>query len=160
MSRLPNHLDRTAIEVLQSEHSPRLAELHAEAFRKGWSAEFFAEILKSPNGLGIGIFNSQDLLIGFCLCRWVIDEAEILTIVVHKSARKRGLGWLLLSESIKQLQQKGVNQVFLEVFERNEAALSLYHNLGFKPVGIRENYYIDTEQEVGNAIVLKLFLNK
>lgn len=148
-----------APELLKREHASQLATLHATSFHKGWSEDFFAKILESSTGLAFGVFDSKSELIGFCLCRWVIDEAEILTIAVNSAMRQQGLGSSLLSSTCDSLRSKGVLKVFLEVSEHNEAALSLYRKQGFLPVGARRHYYLDTDDTPDNAIVLELFQN-
>jgi ribosomal-protein-alanine N-acetyltransferase len=150
----------SASVVLQREHAPQLAALHAIAFHKGWSEDFFEQVLESSTGLAIGVFDNRRILIGFCLSRWVIDEGEVLTIVVNPADRHRGFGTSLLSTTRDYLRAKGIHKIFLEVAERNEVALSLYHKLGFKAVGLRRLYYTDTEETLDNAIVLELILNK
>lgn len=155
---LPSNLSLP--EILTKEHAPLLSDLHATSFHKGWSEDFFKKILESPTGLAVGVFDARRQLIGFCLSQWVLDEAEILTIVVNENDRHQGVGSSLLSKICDCLQAKGVHKLFLEVSEGNTAALSLYRKRGFIPVGKRNNYYQDTERTPGNAIVLELFLYK
>ena len=43
---------------------------------------------------------------------------------------------------------KKITQIFLEVRVSNESAKALYLKLGFKPVGIRKNYYENSEDAI------------
>lgn len=138
----------------------KIVTLYASCFKKAWSSDFFSKFLDSSNSISIGCFDTQQQLIGFCLCRWVVDEAEILTIVVGRQWRRQGIGYNLFTRVLKQLKKIGVKKIFLEVHEKNQSALSLYNKLYFQPIGVRENYYLDTEEMPGNAIVLELVLNK
>jgi len=148
------------VKNLTSQHAQQASYLHAQCFKKSWEDSFFRNIFESSGGVGLGAFGSSGELIGFCLGQWVIDEAEILTILVKKSERRKGVAFSLLSQMLTYLKQQGVKKMFLEVHEKNQSALSLYEKLYFKPVGIRKHYYLDTEEMPANAIVLELVLNK
>jgi ribosomal-protein-alanine N-acetyltransferase len=44
----------------------------------------------------------------------------------------------------------------LEVRKSNEPAINLYKSFGFRPVGVRPNYYVDEGQPPEDAIVMVL----
>ena len=76
------------------------------------------------------------------------DEREILYIETVPSSRRRGVAKALL----KGLLSGSKGTVYLEVRESNQAALALYRQCGFEPVGRRVAYYNDP---VETAVVLK-----
>ena len=160
MLHFPNPSPLYNFRVLTKENIEHVASLYARYFKKPWGEDFFKNILESRGGVGIGAFDHDVRLIGFCLSRWVFDEAEIFTLVVELTKRNQGIASVLLSRLIEELRLKGVTKVYLEVHEKNQSALSLYQKLYFQPVGIRQRYYLDTEETPGNAIVLELVLNK
>ena len=83
---------------------------------------------------------------------WVIlDEAEIINLAVLPDWRCRGIGLQLLLGLITDLQAEGVGRFFLDVREKNEAAIALYRRAGFSPVGRRDDYYADTGE---SAIIM------
>ncbi len=69
------------------------------------------------------------------------DFVEILKIAVSKSFRKIGIAKKLIKEVELFISNSNTSKIFLEVREGNEAAISLYKELGFKIDGIRKNYY-------------------
>lgn len=73
---------------------------------------------------------------GYLLFSETKEECEIIMIGVIPSARQQGIGQKML----KELILKG-KKIFLEVNEKNEAALRLYRKEGFKEVGRRKKYY-------------------
>jgi len=87
--------------------------------------------------------------------RVVLDEAELLDIQVLLSARRKGWGRRLLRCSLGTLASEGVSTCYLEVRRSNAAALALYHELGFRKVGERANYYRFQEGRE-DAILLSL----
>jgi ribosomal-protein-alanine N-acetyltransferase len=81
-----------------------------------------------------------DMVAGFALLRQVLDEAELLLFAIAPSWRRRGLGDILLQETIMQARTKGVSTLFLEM-RRNNPAEFLYRKHSFDQIGVRPKYY-------------------
>ncbi len=77
------------------------------------------------------------------LARAAADEAEILTLGVVPTARRRGLGRALLDAAKAEAARRGARAVFLEVSTHNAAARRLYLASGFVEAGLRRRYYAD-----------------
>lgn len=77
----------------------------------------------------------------FCLFSRVLDEAELLRIAVAPEARRQGLARQLLQQAMHELSSVGVRHLFLEVRASNQAAQGLYTGLGWRPTGVRKDYY-------------------
>lgn len=69
------------------------------------------------------------------------DQADIQTIAVVETARRRGLGRVLLTTLLGEARQRGASEVFLEVRADNPGAQSLYASLGFEAIAVRPRYY-------------------
>lgn len=92
-----------------------------------------------------------------CLVRWTVaDETQVLNVVVHPAARRRGLGVTLMRAAIQEAKASGHSQVLLEVRADNVAAVALYKGLGFGVIGIRRSYYV---QSGADAILMAYTLN-
>ncbi len=78
---------------------------------------------------------------GMALVRITADEAELLTIAVIPSARRRGVARGLLLAQMANASELGARQMFLEVAVGNRNGLALYRSLGFEDVGRRRAYY-------------------
>jgi ribosomal-protein-alanine N-acetyltransferase len=137
--------DRSAVAhvaPLQPEHARTLAALHAEAFARPWQAVDLEFMVADPMTVGDGLFLGRSRQPGgFALSRVVLDEAEILTIVVARRLRGRGLGRTLLAAHLARLAAKGAKTLHLEVEEGNAPAIALYETFGFLKTGRREGYY-------------------
>ncbi len=73
---------------------------------------------------------------------WHIDnEAELANLAVERRHRRRGIAARLLDQLLEDASKAGVESVFLEVRESNEAAIALYLGRGFRQVGVRRHYY-------------------
>ena len=124
-----------------------LAAIHAACFPRGWSAGELAGLVRQ-NGVILRSAPDAQQPLGFILIQSVLDEAEILTIAVAPSARRQGLGRILLTEAETAAQAGGVRKIFLDVSQNNSAALALYRSEGFVETGCRPAYYSDGSDAV------------
>lgn len=77
-------------------------------------------------------------VVGFIALRSITpDEREILNVAVDPAERRQGIGKSLVAAALEELD----GRCFLEVRESNQAAIQLYQQLGFSPMGVRRNYY-------------------
>jgi ribosomal-protein-alanine N-acetyltransferase len=147
---------RVEIGGFRADAIHRCVEIHAEAFHRGWDEGEFSRLL---NDLSVISAAAQDArsgdLIGFALSRRALDEAEILTIAVAKSARGSGVGGQLLRHHLADLARAGVRELFLEVNSTNTAARALYAATGFEQVGERRGYYQTGSGPAASALILK-----
>ncbi len=93
---------------------------------------------------------------GYILFRIIGEEAELLSIAVDKTQRNKGLGRKLVGKMIKSLENEGCWSVFLEVSEKNTAAIALYQGFGAIQVGTRKAYYTSPDGSKENALVKKI----
>ena len=120
--------------------APAMAEVHAQAFRRGWSEAEFERLLADANIVAHRATAGR-ALVGFVVSRFAADEAEILSIAVAPSWRGRGIAGRLLDLHLRRLAGLGIARLFLEVDEGNAAARQLYARAQFREVGRRGAYY-------------------
>ena len=153
---------RVYLDTLGPADADALADIHGEGFPRPWLASDFASLIAGVNVGAVGVRRQSPFgfsrLIGFALYRSAGDEAEILSIAVRRSHRRRGHGRLLMDEALRRLYRDRVKACFLEVDPGNDAALSLYRKLGFRQVGARKGYYNRPGGEAGSALILRVEL--
>ncbi len=128
----------------------RLAALHAQCFEtpRPWSEAEIEAVLTAPETF---LCERTD---GFALGRVIFDEAELLTLAVAPSARRRGLGRRLLDEFADSAVLRGATTAFLEVSVENTAALGLYRAAGYSQTGWRKGYFRTPTGHRIDALVL------
>jgi [ribosomal protein S18]-alanine N-acetyltransferase len=129
-----------------------LARLEPRCFSDPWSPTGFREMLASPYIMGLIAELKSRKIAGYLVARIIEDEGEILNIAVAPENRRQGMGAGLLRHALEVLAGKGVTAVFLEVRASNEAAIDLYLNSRFRPIGRRREYY---RKPVEDAMVLR-----
>lgn len=132
-----------------------IAAAEQRCFSDPWSEEGIAGLFESQSLLGLVAWGSgaNPALAGYLLARSIAGEAEILTLAVVPERRGTGVGRGLLVAALAGLRERGTQAVFLEVRESNTAAGRLYAAQGFRPVGVRSDYYRSPRE---NAVVLRL----
>lgn len=153
---------RVIIDEVRPAEAEAVADIHADAFARAWSADDFSALMSGRGVFALAarresIFGLRRLS-GFVLVRVAADEAEILTIAVRATRRGGGLGRQLMEESLRRLYRERVASCFLEVDGDNAAAIGLYRSLGFETVGERKGYYQRPDGGEAGALVMRLRL--
>lgn len=133
-------------------------EIERLSFRAPWSRQVFIEELdrdwahidvvkeRRPAGLKVT---------AFCNYWLVRDEVHILNIATHPDERRKGHAERLLQHVVEFARRHACRYITLEVRRSNQGAIKLYRSFGFRPVGIRPNYYVEDNED---AIVMLLEL--
>ena len=107
-----------------------------------WSSSLIEVELDNARSLAFAALAATEV-VGWCTCRYVKDEAELLKI---------GVATYLLAALENGLRDVGVVRLYLEVRSENLPAVSFYHQTGFTVTGRRINYY---SQPSDDALVLQ-----
>lgn len=151
----------TRIESVGLAHARVLAALQAACFDDAWSVSAMADVLASPGAFACLAFHaSSPDPQGFALARIAADEAELLSLGVVPSARRRRIGQALLDDVIHRAAELKAVALFLEVAETNDAARLLYAANGFSAVGRRPDYYQKPNTVPVAALTLRRVLSE
>ncbi len=119
-----------------------------------WPAESYAaELADTELRHYLAIESEAGELLGWGGVMVVGDTAQILTIGVVPSARRRGLATDLLHGLLAEARRRGARECFLEVREDNEAARAFYDREGFRRSRLRRGYY-----DNGQINAIEMFL--
>ncbi|TYR78423.1 ribosomal-protein-alanine N-acetyltransferase [Priestia megaterium] len=125
----------------------QVVRIEKESFATPWSEEAFYNELTNNQFSTYVVMEEENEVIGYCGTWIVLDEAHITNIALLSAYRGKGLGELLLRNVMDVVRKIGAQSVTLEVRVSNYIAQSLYQKLGFKPGGIRKNYYTDNNED-------------
>ena len=145
---------------------PAIIRIERESFADPWSRESFVSSLEvermrflvaeeraeeRAEGSVDGKAGDSRVL-GYVIALVLSDEAEIADLAVASSARRRGIGGLLLDRVSDEVARRGVRSLYLEVRESNLGARALYESRSFRQVGRRRRYY---RQPTEDALLLR-----
>jgi len=128
--------DEDIDEVLLTEQSHNIHIL---------SKNILKEDIKNKNYHYLVAKNGDKKIIGYIGISYILEDADIISIVVHKDYTNHGIACLLLQEIFKFAEENNIKRIMLEVRNSNIPAQKLYEKHGFKQISIRKNYYDGTE---------------
>ena len=122
--------------------------------KKFGKAEFMEFVLKEYNTFIVPEPNP----VGYLKATTIKDQMEIISFVIDKNYRKKGIGKALLNKILLIAANKKISSIFLEVSVENNIAINLYKKANFLKIGERKNYYSLNGRKV-NAYIMKLNLS-
>ncbi len=124
------------------------------SFPAPWAEYAFQSELRNKFAVYYVAVNDSQV-VGYCGAWLFSGEAHITTVAVHPDWRGRGLGKMFMNALISHARNSGATTMILEVRPSNASARILYKNLGFRQIGCRKNYYLETRED---ALVMMLNL--
>jgi [ribosomal protein S18]-alanine N-acetyltransferase len=137
----------TLEQLMLTSFEPHLGE--------AWSPADLAATLNLP-GVKARLAFAGDQPGGFTLTYHLPDEAELLMVAVAPARRRQGIARALMQDSATHAKHAGLSALFLEVRDSNDAARALYASLGFVPIGRRKAYYRGKDNQLRDAVSLRL----
>jgi [ribosomal protein S18]-alanine N-acetyltransferase len=136
-------------------YADEIFNIEKASFPSPWSiCAFKAETEKHISHLWVLI---SDAAVSGYICFWALEgEIQLLNLAVHPEKRRTNLGQFLLTKMIEKGISLGMKNIWLEVRQSNWGARNLYKKTGFREVGIRPNYYNETNED---AILMTLELS-
>ncbi len=129
-----------------------VAAIEAATFRTPWSKNaFYREVTDNACARYV-VLREDGVAVAYAGVWFVLDEGHITNIAVREDRRGIGYGERVTRAMIQLAADSGMNWMTLEVRRSNEAAIHLYHKLGFIDVGYRKRYYENTE----DALIMAL----
>jgi ribosomal-protein-alanine N-acetyltransferase len=122
------------------------------SFNNPTTRAWYEAELQRPDVCKVFVVRTENLPVAGFAAYWrVLDEMHINNLAIHPAMRERGLGRLLLRETLSAAHQMGIRRATLEVRRSNTPAMRLYEGAGFRLMGVRPNYY---SHPVEDALVL------
>jgi len=124
---------------------PDIMRIERQSFRENYPRGVLLVFLENnPDTFLVAEYNGK--VVGYSMSYLRPDlEGHIMSIAVDERYRGRGIGSLLLAETIERLLAKGARYIGLEVRVSNERAIKLYERFGFRRIKRIPNYYADGE---------------
>jgi|SRR5436309_6568613 len=135
------------ITRMRRRHLKGVMAIERQVYPRPWSPNLFlSEMSETRNRFYVVAKMDRDVVgYGGIMCYG--EEAHVTTIAVDPAHHRRKIGTRLLYELVREAVAMGARTVSLEVRVSNWGAQRLYSRFGFRPVGIRKNYYQETGED-------------
>jgi ribosomal-protein-alanine N-acetyltransferase len=142
-----------------------IVEIENEVQQRPWTkTQFFGSLIEGDDAW-IALskrkkHEERSEFLGYFVQKPILDEMELLTIAVKKSAQGKGVGQRLLKAAIGRAKALHMKSVSLEVRESNIVAIRAYIKAGFVIVGCRKNYYLTTQNQREDAFIMRYVIHE
>jgi len=116
-------------------------------FPHPWSHRLFVEELAQRTSRAYRVAWIGQQIVGFAGLMFIDDEAHVNNIAVDPTWQGRSLGSAILLDLVRVALERGARHLTLEVRVGNDPAIALYRRFGMAPVGVRPNYYPETNED-------------
>ena len=141
--------EKIQISNMTLEDIEAISPIFNTEFDEFWTINNLRNDFLNPNSTYF-IAKLNDEIVGFAGILKICDEANIMNIVTKINKRNLGIGTKLLQALILSAKEQNCTSITLEVNEHNKEAIHLYEKFNFKRIGLRKNYYNNTD----NAILM------
>jgi ribosomal-protein-alanine N-acetyltransferase len=132
---------------MRRRHLKGVMAIERQVYPRPWSPNLFlAEMNETRDRLYL-VARLDREVVGYGGVMVNEDEAHITNVAVDPDHHRHKVGTRLLYELIDGATRMGATAVSLEVRVTNWGAQRLYGRFGFRPVGIRKNYYQETNED-------------
>lgn len=135
------------ILAMRRRHLRSVLRIETRVYPVPWSTSLFLSelALRSTRAYYVAFVGKQ--LVGYGGLMMTLDDGHITTIAVDPAWHRHKLGTRLLLALVREALRRGATSLTLEVRLSNKPAQALYRRFGFRPVGVRKNYYAETKED-------------
>ncbi|HUZ39989.1 MAG TPA: ribosomal protein S18-alanine N-acetyltransferase [Acidimicrobiales bacterium] len=128
-----------------------LLEIEEAQFPEPWTRRILLDEIGNTETRRYTVATEKRRILGYLGVMFVLDELHVNTIGTVPQEEGRGIATSLLDDAWADARERGITRATLEVAVSNQRAIDLYYRYGFRPVGVRKNYY---EKSNEDALIL------
>ena len=132
---------------MRRRHLRSVLRIEAETHPRPWSLSLFMSEMALRTSRAYYVARVDGFVVGYAGLMMSADEGHITTIAVDPNWHRRKIGTRLLLVTAREAVRRGARALTLEVRMSNKGAQELYRAFGFRPAGVRKNYYAETNED-------------
>jgi [ribosomal protein S18]-alanine N-acetyltransferase len=132
---------------MRRRHLRSVLRIEAQVYPRPWSLSLFMSELALRTSRAYMVARVDGMVAGYAGMMLAGEDAHITTIAVDPEWHRYKIGTRLLLHLVREAIQRDARHVTLEVRVSNEPAQALYRAFGFRPAGVRKNYYAETNED-------------
>jgi ribosomal-protein-alanine N-acetyltransferase len=129
------------IRLAERRDVPEILVIEVAQFPEPWSRTMLLDEISNVENRRYTVAVEGKAIIGYLGVMFVMDELHINTIGTLPGNEGRGVATSLMDEAWEDAKARDIVRATLEVAVSNVRAQALYARYGFRPVGVRKNYY-------------------
>jgi ribosomal-protein-alanine N-acetyltransferase len=132
---------------MRRRHLRSVLRIEAQVYPRPWSLPLFMSELNLRTSRAYYVARVDGAVVGYAGLMLAAEDAHVTTIAVDPAWHRHRIGSRLLLALAREAAARGGKHLTLEVRVSNTAAQGMYHRFGFRPAGIRKNYYVETNED-------------
>ncbi len=139
------------IRIAERRDVGELLEIEEAQFPEPWTRRILLDEIENTETRRYTVAVEKRRIVGYLGVMFVLEELHVNTIGTLPQEEGRGIATSLLDDAWANAKERGLKRATLEVAVSNKRAIDLYYRYGFRPVGVRKNYY---EKSNEDALIL------
>jgi ribosomal-protein-alanine N-acetyltransferase len=132
---------------MRRRHLRGVMAIERQVYPRPWSPNLFLSEMSESRNRCYLVARMDREVVGYAGMICYGDEAHVTNIAVDPVHQRHKIASRLLHDIIRQATHMGAQAVSLEVRVTNWGAQRLYGRFGFRPVGVRKNYYQEINED-------------
>ncbi len=132
---------------MRRRHLRSVLRIEAQVYPRPWSLGLFVSELALRSSRAYWVARVDGNVVGYCGLMVSVDDGHVTTMAVDPAWHRRTIGSRLLLILAREAIARGATGLTLEVRIGNHGAQELYRRFGFRPAGVRKNYYVETNED-------------
>jgi ribosomal-protein-alanine N-acetyltransferase len=138
---------RLEVTRMRRRHLRGVMAIERQVYPRPWSPNLFLSEMSESRNRCYLVARMDREVVGYAGMICYGDEAHVTNIAVDPLHQRHKIASRLLHDVIRQAIEMGAQAVSLEVRVTNWGAQRLYGRFGFRPVGVRKNYYQEINED-------------
>jgi ribosomal-protein-alanine N-acetyltransferase len=132
---------------MRRRHLRAVLRIESQVYPRPWSLPLFMSELNLRTTRAYYVARIDGSVVGYAGLMLTGDDAHVTTIAVDPVWHRHKIGSRLLLNLAREARARHARHLTLEVRMSNTSAQALYRRFGFRPAGVRKNYYLETNED-------------
>ncbi len=132
---------------MRRRHLRGVMEIERQVYPRPWSPNLFISEMTETSNRRYLVARIGREVVGYGGIICYGEEAHVTNIAVDPDHHRQKIGTRLLHDLLLAAVDMGAEAVSLEVRVSNWGAQRLYGRFGFRPIGVRKNYYQEINED-------------
>jgi [ribosomal protein S18]-alanine N-acetyltransferase len=132
---------------MRRRHVRSVLRIEQQVYPRPWTMSLFLSELSLRSSRAYFVARVGRDVVGYGGLMLSADDGHITTLAVDPRWHRRQIATRLLLVLAREAIARNARSLTLEVRLSNGAAQELYRRFGFAPVGVRKNYYAETNED-------------
>ena len=132
---------------MRRRHLRAVLRIESQVYPRPWSLPLFMSELNLRTSRAYYVARVDGNVVGYAGLMLTGDDGHVTTIAVDPAWHRHKIGTRLLLNLAREARERNARHLTLEVRMSNTGAQALYRKFGFRPAGIRKNYYLETNED-------------